>query len=171
MSSVFVVCCNFHATFSNLLLHTGKQCGPRSDCSLRSSLIWVHTVCKNDFENHKQMTKQTTIVVIGSLRVKGSIFLKNRHILSNNSQINWHTSVYSINTIRKSCIWQHVKFYLVSYFWNGSKMKWFFYRISELMLAIRYDKKNYFISRTRDKLNFTDCQVPHFMAVLIPYIN
>ena len=34
----------------------------------RSSLIRVHTVCKNDFENHKQMTKQTTIVVIGSLR-------------------------------------------------------------------------------------------------------
>ena len=33
------------------------------------SLIWVHTVCKNDFLNHKQMTKQMTIVVIGSLRV------------------------------------------------------------------------------------------------------
>ena len=23
----------------------GKQCGPRSDCSCRSSLFWVHTVC------------------------------------------------------------------------------------------------------------------------------
>ena len=23
----------------------GKQCGPRSDCSYRSSLIWVHPVC------------------------------------------------------------------------------------------------------------------------------
>ena len=22
----------------------GKQCGPRSDCSCRSSLFWVHTV-------------------------------------------------------------------------------------------------------------------------------
>ena len=33
-------------------------------------MIWVHIVCKNDFSNHKQMTKQTTIVVIGSLRVK-----------------------------------------------------------------------------------------------------
>ena len=32
-------------------------------------LLWVHTVCRNDFQNHKQMTKQTTIVVIGSLRV------------------------------------------------------------------------------------------------------
>ena len=25
--------------------HCCKQCGPRSDCSSRSSLIWVHTVC------------------------------------------------------------------------------------------------------------------------------
>ena len=23
----------------------GKQCGPRSDCSYRSSLLWVHAVC------------------------------------------------------------------------------------------------------------------------------
>ena len=38
---------NILANFSNLFLHTGKQCGPRSDC--RSSLIWVHTVCRNDF--------------------------------------------------------------------------------------------------------------------------
>ena len=29
----------------------------------------VHTVCKNDFQNYKQMTKQTTILMIGSLRV------------------------------------------------------------------------------------------------------
>ena len=55
---------NILANFSNLFLHTGKQCGPRS------SLIWVHTVYRNDFKNHKRMTKQTTIVVIGSLRVK-----------------------------------------------------------------------------------------------------
>ena len=46
----------------------------------------------------------------------------------------------------------------------------FFCRISELMLATliqRYDKKNHFISKT----NFTDSHVPHFMIVLIPYIN
>ena len=29
----------------------------------------LHTVCKNYLLNHKQMTKQMTIVVIGSLRV------------------------------------------------------------------------------------------------------
>ena len=40
---------NILANFSNLFLHTGKQCWLRSDCSSRSSLIWVHTVCKNDF--------------------------------------------------------------------------------------------------------------------------
>ena len=33
-------------------------------------LLKEHTACKNDFKNHKQMTKQTTIVVIGALRVK-----------------------------------------------------------------------------------------------------
>ena len=33
--------------------------------------VWVHTVCKNDFLNHKQTTKQTTIVVTGNLSVKG----------------------------------------------------------------------------------------------------
>ena len=57
---------NILTDFSNLFLHTGKQCGPRSD----SSLIWVHTVCKNDFKNDKEMTKQMTVVVTGALRVK-----------------------------------------------------------------------------------------------------
>ena len=28
-----------------------QTCGPWSDCSLRSSLIWVHTVCKNDLKS------------------------------------------------------------------------------------------------------------------------
>ena len=41
--SIKVVC------FSNLLKCLGslysKQCGPRSDCSYKSSLFWVHTVC------------------------------------------------------------------------------------------------------------------------------
>ena len=36
----------------------------------RSTLIWVHTVCNNDFLSNRQKTKQTTIVVIGALRVK-----------------------------------------------------------------------------------------------------
>ena len=32
--------------FCQLLCHCCKQCGPRSDCSFRSCLIWVHTVCR-----------------------------------------------------------------------------------------------------------------------------
>ena len=34
-----------------------------------SSLIWSTLFAKNDFKNHKQMTKQTTVVVIGNFRV------------------------------------------------------------------------------------------------------
>ena len=36
----------------------------------RSSLIWVHTVGRSNFKSNRQKTKQTTIVVIGALRVK-----------------------------------------------------------------------------------------------------
>ena len=48
--NVVCLCCllNILANFSNLFLHTGKQCGPRSE----------------------QKTKQMTIVVIGALRAK-----------------------------------------------------------------------------------------------------
>ena len=37
-SSALSSACDFKSHFC-------KQCGPRSDCSPRSSLIWVHTVC------------------------------------------------------------------------------------------------------------------------------
>ena len=56
-----------------------KQCGPRSDCSFRSSLIRVHTVCrytKNRFETFARIFsrrhKQTTFsdaLFLGALRV------------------------------------------------------------------------------------------------------
>ena len=38
LSSALASACDFKSHFC-------KQCGPRSDCSFRSSLIWVHTVC------------------------------------------------------------------------------------------------------------------------------
>ena len=40
--------------------------------------VWSgpHCLQKNDFITHKQMTKQTTIVVIDSLRVKYIVLLK-----------------------------------------------------------------------------------------------
>ena len=71
MSSAYVVCCIFLQTFQTYILHIGKQCGPSSDCSWRSSLIWVHTVCNNEFLSNRQKTKQMTIVMIGALRVNG----------------------------------------------------------------------------------------------------
>ena len=58
--------------------HCCKQCGPRSDCSFRSSLIWVHTVCvyaKCKFEKFarrcSRRQKQTTFSdadFLGALR-------------------------------------------------------------------------------------------------------
>ena len=51
------------------------------DQTAPKGLIWVHTVCRNDFQNHKQMTKQTTIVVIGGLRVKKDGWLIVKHTL------------------------------------------------------------------------------------------
>ena len=59
---------NILAKFSNLFLHTGKHTDPDQ----------VHTVRKNNFQNHKQMTKQMTVVVIGSLRVKFFIWWTSR---------------------------------------------------------------------------------------------
>ena len=59
MSSVYVVCWIFLQTFQTYFCIQANSVDPDQ------SLIWVHTVCKNDFWNHKQ----TTIVVIGSLRV------------------------------------------------------------------------------------------------------
>ena len=38
------VVCYFHPLKCFRSLY-GKQCGPRSDCSYRSSLFWVHAVC------------------------------------------------------------------------------------------------------------------------------
>ena len=58
--------------------HFCKQCGPRSDCSFRSSLIWVHTVClyaKCKFEKFARRCsrwhKQTTFSDAFSWRFKG----------------------------------------------------------------------------------------------------
>ena len=59
--------------------HFCKQCGPRSDCPFRSSLIWVHTVClyakiglKKFARIFSRRQKQTTFSyadVFGVLRV------------------------------------------------------------------------------------------------------
>ena len=57
----------------------GKQCGPRSDCSYRSSLFWVHAVCfyTNSsvvLVNYLQRTTSVDdifrCIFLGALRVK-----------------------------------------------------------------------------------------------------
>ena len=55
MSSVYVVCWIFLQTFQTYFCIMANSVDP--DLTARSSLIWVHTVCKNDFWNHKQMAK------------------------------------------------------------------------------------------------------------------
>ena len=61
MSYVYVRCWIFLQTFQTYICIQANivdpdQTAPRG----RSSLIWVHTVCKKDLKNHKQMTKQMT---------------------------------------------------------------------------------------------------------------
>ena len=55
--------------------------------------------------------------------LKGSMFLKNRHFFT---QERFNTLINGINMIIKCGIWQSVNFTLVSHFWTGWKLKWFF---------------------------------------------
>ena len=61
MSSVYVVCWILLQTFQTYFCIPANSMDPDQTAP---------KVCKNDFKNHKQMTKQTTIVVTGALRVK-----------------------------------------------------------------------------------------------------
>ena len=47
-----------------------KQHGPRTDCSYRSSLIWVQTVCHRGFLNISTDMKSSRLVAVGASRVK-----------------------------------------------------------------------------------------------------
>ena len=48
MSSAEVVCCKLLPSIRRIK-YRSKQRRPRTDCSYRSSLIWVHTVCHRGF--------------------------------------------------------------------------------------------------------------------------
>ena len=67
------------------------------------SLIWVHTVCKNDFENQKQMTKQTTIILIGSLNVQmaAPMLIVSKSLKKNTRKINNVFKVKDLHLLRK----------------------------------------------------------------------
>ena len=85
--------------------------------------------------------------------------------------------IYCNNTT-KCDIWQPAKFTEVkSLVFELDQKYMIFYHISELMLATliqRYDKASFIfypVQEWETNWNFTDCQVQHFMIVLIPYIN
>ena len=75
----------WQTSYCDFKSHFRKQCGPRSDCSSRSSLIRVHTVylyAKNRFENFARIFsrrhKQTTFSdagFLGILRVNSLPYL------------------------------------------------------------------------------------------------
>ena len=49
MSSAEVVCCKYLPNITDLSKYRSKQRRPRTDCSYRSSLIWVHTISFRGF--------------------------------------------------------------------------------------------------------------------------
>ena len=65
MSSVYVICWIFLQTFQIYFCMQAKSVDP--DQTAPRGAVWSGSTL---FANHKQTTKQTTIVVIGSLRVK-----------------------------------------------------------------------------------------------------
>ena len=70
MSPVYVVCWIFLQTFQTYFCIQANSVDP-DQTALRGA-VWSGSTlfAKNDFLNQKQVKKQTTIVVIGSLRVK-----------------------------------------------------------------------------------------------------
>ena len=69
MLSVYVIFWIFLQTFQTCFCIQANSVDP--DQTAPRGAVWSgSTVCKNDFQNHKQMTKQVTVIVIGSLRVK-----------------------------------------------------------------------------------------------------
>ena len=70
MSSVYVVCWIFLQTFQTYFCIQANSVDP--DQTAPKGAVWSGSTlfAKNDFKNHKQMTKQTTMVVTGALRVK-----------------------------------------------------------------------------------------------------
>ena len=69
MSSVYVVCWIFLQTFQTYFFIQSNSVGP--DQTACRGAVWSGSTlfAEMTFKNHKQMTKQTTIVVIVSLRV------------------------------------------------------------------------------------------------------
>ena len=116
--NVVCLCCllNILANFSNLFLHTGKHCGPWSD------IVWTGSTwfAKMTFK----ITKQRTIVVTGSLRVKKcEKTSQNYHqkLLLNNSSVWMANSVDPDQTIYNNCSGMYVQTFRVN---TAHEMDW-----------------------------------------------
>ena len=78
-----------------------KQCGPRSDCSYRSSLFWVRAVCfyTSFVSNAKQLFAADDFsrrhfqmhFFLGALRVKSHVLTK----INNWNQMKWTVYIYT----------------------------------------------------------------------------
>ena len=86
----------------------GKQCGPRSDCSNRSSLFWVHAVCFYTLSvmlsNYLQQTTSVNnifrcIFFLGALRVN--------RVGNRPSVISWHSCSVVVPAVFLLVISQH----------------------------------------------------------------
>ena len=60
-------------TIFNKVKYRDKQCGPGSDCSYRSSLIWVYPVCWKGFSNISADDKSRRLVI-------GVLSFKTQHV-------------------------------------------------------------------------------------------
>ena len=92
----------------------GKQCGPRSNCSYRSSLFWVHAVCFYTLfaKNNRQLFAAEDFsrrhfqmhFFLGALRVKQYFIYRPRlHFVANEQQ-----------RYRQTCVRSHKKYNTLS---------------------------------------------------------
>ena len=96
MTSAEDVCCKQLPDISDEFKYRSKQGGPGSDCSYRSSLIWVQTVCHKDFLNiSADEKKQTTFVAIGAFRVNAIL------VLLQMSRVHWCSGAQYIVNYRE----------------------------------------------------------------------
>ena len=149
-------------------------CGRLQD--LKTDTDWLECVfrivctCYNFFSAACKTCTGWSKLPLGAYGLK-TIFPKNRHVIIH-ERYNKFIYMYGIYAIIKWYLTAGKISFSLSFFkWND------FNCISELMLPTliqRYDQ-NHFIFYPNQKRetngNFTGCQMPHFIIVLIPFIN
>ena len=97
MSSVYVVCWTFLQTFQTYFNIQANSVDSDQTAPRGAVWYWSTLFAKNDFKNHKQMTKQTTLVVIGALRVKRTakaVFERSLFACALKTHSNWERRKY-----------------------------------------------------------------------------